>query len=346
MNTANIIERTAKQTIELSFAYSDEDARKEKDFRRWFRWDWSIGVAFYGLWKVFDRNGDRNLADSIKKWIDLHINEIDSVCVNTCALLPSVARIYDLYGGKNYADLINTFDNYVMVKADRVPSGAIAHSVIGNTLDGQVWADTLFMSVLYLAERAVATGKQEYADEVYRQLRLHVESLYDDGLFYHGWDDRNRMHMGVKWGRGNAWVTVSTVEIIDLLGKRFPEMESILCRLRAQVESLSKYQDSTGMWRTVIDDPKSYFETSVTAGVAYSVLKGIRLNLLDKSYSVMAEKAVMGLISKIDDRGNVEGGSTGTPIKESPDAYNSIPIRVTPFTQGLALMALCEADEI
>jgi unsaturated rhamnogalacturonyl hydrolase len=58
----------------------------------------------------------------------------------------------------------------------------------------------------------------------------------------------------------------------------------------------------------------------------------------------MAQKAIQALVAKIDDEGNVLGGSSGTAIKENVAEYNAVPLAVTPFTQGLALMALCAAS--
>jgi unsaturated rhamnogalacturonyl hydrolase len=78
--------------------------------------------------------------------------------------------------------------------------------------------------------------------------------------------------------------------------------------------------------------------------VAAGVLKGIRLGLIDDRYEEMAQKAIQALVAKIDDEGNVVGGSSGTAIKENVAEYNAVPLAVTPFTQGLALMALCAAS--
>ena len=115
-------------------------------------------------------------------------------------------------------------------------------------------------------------------------------------------------------------------------------------RLRHQLAALEQLQDADGYWRTVLDHLETYAESSVTAGLAYGVLKGIRLGLLPSSYATMAERAIKAVLNNIDGEGNVLRGSSGTPIKQNVAGYMQVPFAITPFTQGLALMALCEFE--
>jgi unsaturated rhamnogalacturonyl hydrolase len=48
--------------------------------------------------------------------------------------------------------------------------------------------------------------------------------------------------------------------------------------LRRQVDALVPLQDpESGLWRTLIDDPTSYIETSGTAGFVGGILMAIRM---------------------------------------------------------------------
>ncbi len=340
-----LLAKTAQRTIDLSFTYSEADTATYKEAARWIRWDWSIGVAFYGLWKAYDLTKDETYLLKMKQWIEQRIaDEPKVICVNTNALLTTILRLEQLFDESRYRDLLERFDRYLFEQAPRVPCGAIAHTVVDRDYTGEVWADTLFMSVIYLVQRGLALQHEKYLREAINQLSLHIKCLFDPkiGLFYHGWDDLRQKQLGVKWGRGNAWITVSTIEIVGAIPFDFPEKQLILERLDQQLDALEKLQDETGLWRTVLDYPDTYFETSVTAGVAYGVLKGIRLGLVDRKHQNMALKALTALIAKIDGSGNVVGGSSGTPIKNDALEYNKIPLAVTPFTQGLALMSLSE----
>jgi unsaturated rhamnogalacturonyl hydrolase len=109
------------------------------------------------------------------------------------------------------------------------------------------------------------------------------------------------------------------------------------------ISGLEKLQTPDGFWRTVLNEPDSYRETSVTAGGVFGVLRGIRPGLVDTRFKPMAERALAALRAKINDQGDVNDGSCGTPIMAGPADYNKVPPALTPFTQGLALMALNES---
>lgn len=341
-NMRKIIERTLK--LSCSFTQKDVDD-KVRDAWRWYNWDWNMGVAFYGIWKAYGFLREDRYLSHIKEWIDARIDDgIKVLCVNTCAPMTTVLQMQKLYSCDKYENLCRRFDDYLMNKIPKTPSGAFSHTVVGGSNEGQVWADTLFMSIIYLAQRGITIGNRSYVEEAAKQLNLHVKRLLDDntGLFYHGWNDIEKKPMGIKWGRGNAWVAASLVEILEIVNFDIPNKDELLRILDSQLASFEKFQCSDGFWRTVVDNVDTYKETSVTAGVSYAVLKGIRLGIVDKKYLAMAQKASNAVISKIDEEGNVQGGSSGTPIKENALAYNNIPYAVTPFTQGLALMLLCE----
>ncbi|SFJ81348.1 Glycosyl Hydrolase Family 88 [Paenibacillus sp. UNC496MF] len=54
----------------------------------------------------------------------------------------------------------------------------------------RIWADTVFMAVLFLARTARMAGDPRLAEEALEQTLLHLRALQDDetGLLYHGWN--------------------------------------------------------------------------------------------------------------------------------------------------------------
>ncbi len=344
--TQETIAKIARQTLALAFHQTETHvANHEFNSRRWHQWDWSMGVGFYGLWKAYDLAPDDAYITKMKEWIDVRKDRgIPAICVNTNALLTTVLRLHQRHPEECYESLCRVFDDYLLKTAPRVPCGALAHTTIESRNSGEIWADTLFMSVIYATQRSLLLNDREYMQEALRQMILHVQNLYDvdSGLFYHGWNDVEKRPLGAKWGRGNAWVVVSAMEILEFVPFDFPEKQDLLDRLHHQLAALKLLQDDDGCWRTVLDHPETYPESSVTAGVAYGVLKGIRLGLVPRGYGPMAQRAIEGLLKNIDDEGSVLHGSFGTPVKRDVADYNLVPYAITPFTQGLALMALCE----
>lgn len=345
-NIRETVARIAQQTLALAFDSRDPTvANHAFDPRRWQQWDWSMGVGFDGLWQAYDLTHDDTYLARMKEWIDARIDAgIPAICVNTSALLTTVLRLHQRHPEERYEKLCRVFDDYILNTGPRARSGALVHTTIQSSYAEQIWADTLFMSVVYATERSLVLNDRAYLQEAIRQLVLHVQNLCDadSGLYFHGWDDADKVPLGARWGRGNAWVIVSAMEILELVHVDFPEKHDLLSRLRHQVASLQRLQDTEGCWRTVLDHPETYAETSVTAGVAYGVLKGVRLGLLENNYAPMARRAIQALLTHVDNAGNVLHGSSGTAIKPNVAEYNVVPYAITPFTQGLTLLALCE----
>jgi unsaturated rhamnogalacturonyl hydrolase len=343
-----LLRKVALYTVRKANSVTDEDASRDKDDRRWIRWDWSMGVGFYGVLRAYERLKDAYLTEKTRKWVDTRLDKIENVCVNTCGVMPAVLYLSSFHKTDSYEALCQTFDDYVNRNALRTPCGAIAHSVIGSELPGEIWADTLFMAVLYMAKRGAALGNKAMALEARRQLLLHIQMLRDEtsGLFFHGYDDLAQKPLGAFWGRGNAWVLAAAVEIMEtpdiFYGEAASEKEQILSVLDSLLDALGRHQNPNGTFNTVINDRETCEEMSVTAGVAFGTAKGIRKGWVDKRHGAMGAAALSALEAHIDSSGSVQKGSTGTPIKKDALEYNVVPYHETPFTQGLALMALVE----
>ncbi|HZG76284.1 MAG TPA: glycoside hydrolase family 88 protein [Paenibacillus sp.] len=338
-----IVDTVAERTLQLSRKYAE--AERDPVHWRWARWDWSMGVAFYGLCAAAAKRNRSDWVEEMRRWVDDRLERGASVPnVNSTALLHTLLHLDPAGEHPTYADVCRRFDRYLMHEQARTPSGAIPHALPGQGFDDQIWADTLFMSVLYLARRGAELGEERYTREAVSQLLLHMTRLRDNvsRLYTHGWDDVLGKPLGSLWGRGNAWVAISAVEILQYVPDS-PDKSAILSLLQEQLEALEALQAENGMWRTVLDREGSYQETSVTVGIAFAVAKGIRLGMVDRRFEEMGHKALRAVSERIDAEGNVLEASTGTAIQSGPEGYNAIPFDVTPFTQGLTLMALCES---
>jgi len=340
------LNKVIKQTFNLAFKYNEEDLKKnDKHINRWYNWDWGMGAAFYGIFEANKYLNNSEYTKLIKKWIDFRIKDkIQTLCINTCALMTSVLKLNEQFKDYNYEKLSVDFDEYLFKTAPRVFNKAYVHTVINKIFLGKVWADTLFMACIYLAEKGRSNNKHIYYNESINQLYYHMKCLLDPdkNLFYHCWNDLQKIREGVIWGRGNAWVLISTIEILELINVDFPEKEEIKVIIKNFIKSLVKYQDKSGLWHTVIDRKDSYLEVSASAGFAYGILKGVRLGLFDPEFKEAGNKAIIAIKKNIDSDGNVLNGSSGTSVKESAEEYNNIPYEITPFTQGLMILALTE----
>jgi len=176
------------------------------------------------------------------------------------------------------------------------------------------------------------------------QYRLHVEKQQtENGLFYHAWDEGKNHVIGCQWARGNAWAAIVAVELLEMLPADHKDRLSISQSLNRQLAGLAVCQDLSGLWTTVLTESWTYLETSAAAGIAYAVLKGIRLGFVAPSYSTMGERAWRASLAHVDYNGVFRGVSAGTGVQNHPGEYHVIAAdRLEGYGQGLLLMMLSE----
>ncbi len=284
-------------------------------------WSWGDSVLMYAMVSLHRETGRQRYFDYARAWIDHHLAEGFYVAYNdNCPPGIALVHLYEQTGEEAYLEAAGTIVDYLFNVAQRTSDGGINH--MGWLSDKQLWVDSLFMFGIFLAEMGRVTGGSDYFDEMVRQVRIFTDHLLDPEfrLYRHMWDDPDQQTVPeepVFWARGNAWVLVSLVELLERLPadhEARSEMEAILVRLAA---GLSSWQDETGLWWTVLNRPgEAYTETSASALIAYGMAKGARLGLLDSAFLGRAQKAMRGLAGRlyIDCRGllHVAGTSYGT----------------------------------
>jgi unsaturated rhamnogalacturonyl hydrolase len=113
----------------------------------------------------------------------------------------------------------------------------------------------------------------------------------------------------------------------------------------SQARALAPLQAPDGLWRTILDDPSSYTETSASAAIAYAWLKALRLGVLGGEFRAAALKAARGVVAKIDADGTVLGVSHGTSVGMDAGHYRSIRVAPTAYGQGLTFLLLTELQK-
>jgi unsaturated rhamnogalacturonyl hydrolase len=202
------------------------------------------------------------------------------------------------------------------------------------------------MVVLFLAAHGRTTGRAELVEEARRQVLVHIRHLADreTGLWFHGWSFAERANFArARWCRGNAWAIAGLIDYLDIAGEAGGVRDFLLGCLATHADALIALQDASGGWRTLLDDPSSYLETSGTAGIAYGLLRGARLGHFGPQAKAAGLKALGFVIDCIGEGGTVEGVSYGTRMGRDLQFYRDIPIHPTGYGQALALLLLTEA---
>ena len=310
-------------------------------------WEWPQGVAMYAMMKVYQAQKDPAVLEEIRAWYQGHIDRgLPGRNINTTAPMLGLVMLYEETGNENYVPVISQWAQWIMTGLPRTEEGGFQHLTSDCINEQQLWDDTLFMTVLFLYRAGIALKQPQWCDEARYQFLLHIKYLHctQNGLWYHGWCFLGRHHFGEAfWARGNSWFTAGAVDFVEWLPESDPVRRNVLETWKEQCRALAACQDSrTGLWHTLLDHADSYLETSASAAIAYGLLKGVRLGLLDAQYEKVARKALDGVLTQIEPDGTVGGVSYGTPMGMDLDFYRNVPIRATAYGQGLTFLMLTE----
>ncbi|KAF8076227.1 glycoside hydrolase family 105 protein [Lyophyllum atratum] len=319
------------------------------DTKGWNDWEWTHGIGLYGLLKFHEITGDENALNIALVWFRDRFAVGTTKNVNTMSPLLTAAYLHEA-GKANFLVHLDSWAEWAMYDMPRTEEGGLQHITYLVDNHQQLWDDTLMMTVLPLAKIGLVLGRKEYIEEAKRQFLVHIKYLQDQqtGLWFHGWTFDGRHHFAkARWGRGNCWVTVAIPDFIEMLN--LPASDGVrmflVSALIAQVNALVSCQDpSTGLWRTILDDPTSYLEASASAGFAYGILKALRLRLIPKEerYTNAANKAIQGVLANISEKGELRQVSFGTPVFDDIESYRKIPLTSMPYGQSLGLLACTE----
>ncbi|WP_440903382.1 glycoside hydrolase family 88/105 protein [Catenovulum sp. SX2] len=340
-NLVNITDETGEFLLKL------EDGRII-DTKGWNDWEWTHGIGLYGLLKYWDITGDDKAREIIEKWFaDRFAEGTPTKNVNTMSPFLTLAYIQERTGNRSYLPYLDVWAEWIMDGIPRTEENGIQHIVFNSENYQQMWDDTLMMSVMPLAKIGLLLDRPEYVEEAKRQFMLHIKYLADrkTGLWFHGWTFDGRHNFAdALWARGNSWVTIAIPEFIELLdlpphdGLRMFLIET----LEAQVKALVETQHESGLWHTLLDDPNSYLEASAAAGFAYGILKAVRKGYIDEKYQESAIKAIKAVVENIDETGELQQVSFGTPVFDDLQGYRDIPLTSMPYGQSMAILALVE----
>lgn len=306
-------------------------------------WDWSCGVAYYGISQAYEVTKNEEYLSMLKDWTDEYIElGLPNWTVNTCAMGHAMLTLYEATGEQKYMDIIMSKVDYLRNHALRFGDRVLQHTVsINNDFPEQAWADTLFMAAFFLLRVGIMQKDEEIIEDALNQYYWHIKYLQDPStsLWYHGYNNINKDHMsGFYWARANAWAAYTMSQV----GKRlpqcylYPKYLDVECSLRDQLAALKLLQTENGLWRTILDDVDSYEEISASCGIAAAMVEN--RNPLHTKY---IQKAIDGVLSNITADGRVLNVSGGTAVMRDLEGYRNVPKEWTQgWGQGLALTFL------
>ena len=235
------------------------------------------------------------------------VNELNIDNVNAGKTL---FELFDLTGKEKYRKAIDLVYSQV-AQMPRTKEGNFWHK---NIYPDQVWLDGLYMCQPFYMEYETRFHDKKNYDDIFRQF-FNVEKNMRDpktGLYYHGYDASKKAFWCDKetglsqnfWLRALGWYSMA---LLDTLSKCEPgeeykaEYDNLKKVFVDLIDSMLKFQDESGMWYQLPalgGREPNYLETSGSAIMAYSLLKGVRLGFLPESYRAYGLKAFQGICDR------------------------------------------------
>ena len=206
----------------------------------------------------------------------------------------------------------------------------------GYTWQNRLWMDDMYMITSIQAQAWNVTGNRSYIDRSAHEMVYYLDRIQlQNGLFYHAPDSP------FIWGRANGWMAAGMPLLLQNLPDDNSNKPRIMDSYKLMMESLKKFQGADGMWRQLIDKENFWNETSCTAMFTYAMIVGIKNNWLSSdNYGSVIGKAWNGLLTYIEENGDVREVCVGTPKSDNEDFYYQRP-RKTGDYHGQAPVLWC-----
>lgn len=247
----------------------------------------------------------------------------------------SLRILRDLTGKECYVSAVNRA--YAFLKQyPRTETGNFWHKDI---YPNQVWLDGLYMAMPFYAKMLTECGDDCW-DDIIDQFVSADHLLWDEnsGLYVHGcdvsrkadWADPKTGKSQSVWCRAEGWYLMALVDVYELAELNTKRAGDLKKLLRKAVDGILQYQDpNTGMFFQVVDQadfPGNYPETSGSSMIAYALMKGARLGMLDASFWIRGSKILDGIrdnyLSHDENGWHLDGICASAGLGKGPDPHN------------------------
>ena len=298
-------------------------------------WNYIDGCMTSSLIEMYKTTKEEKYIEFVKKFVDYYVFEdgsirgydpnhfsTDDVCESRILF-----DLYDLTHDEKYNKAIDK-TYWQVLNQPRTKEGNFWHKKI---YPHQIWLDGLYMMQPFSTRYQTIKGNKDYSDIV-NQFKNVRTLMFDETkkLYYHGYDSSKSMFWANKetglsknfWLRSIGWFTVGLIDVYDymddengrqIIKELFVELKSEnaeLAFISDEAKTKKKWLEenqsllyfSTSKMFYQLPDKKevegNYLETSGSSMIAYALLKGSRLNVLDKSYQEKGIEIFNGICKK------------------------------------------------
>ena len=276
-------------------------------------WNYIDGCMMTALLSLHDITGEQRYFDFVESFISSFVNESGAIRtykqeghalddINEGRVL---FQLYRMTGKEKYRKAAD-FLHGELCQQPRTHEGSWWHKQI---YPNQVWLDGIYMAQPFSALYQKYFGSGDYSD-VISQINTVRQHMRDPvtGLYYHGYDasrqafwcDRETGLSQNFWLRAIGWFSVALADLCEIIPER--DAEPLKAVYRDLMRDILPYSDSdSGMYYQVVNRPDvegNYLETSGSSMIAYAMLKGSRLGILDKEFGDYGEKTFAGILDR------------------------------------------------
>lgn len=281
-------------------------------------WNYIDGCMMNSLMALYEVTGDKKYLNFVKNYVDYYVSEDgtsilgynkENYSTDDVAESRILFDLYKYFGEEKYKNAIDLTYSQILTHP-RTKEGNFWHKKI---YPNQVWLDGLYMmQVFYMRYETTFNGYKNYAD-IKKQYKNVHDIMFNPkkGLHYHGYDSSRESFWCDKetglsknfWLRACGWHMVSLVDILGYMDEQIYEDYAFYkALLKETVDGILQYLDKdNNMFYQVIDKGSkegNYLETSGSAMVAYTILKGVRLRALPERYQEIGLKIFDGICAK------------------------------------------------
>ena len=277
-------------------------------------WNYIDGCMMTSLYTIYKLRGEKRYLDFIDNFIDYYVYEDGNVRgyeLETYNVdnLNEGRVLFDLYaetGKDKYLKAIELLHRQVLGQP-RTEYGNFWHKKI---YPDQVWLDGLYMAQVFYTRYETQFNGGKNLEDIVKQFENVYAHMYDKRkkLYYHGWDctkkafwsDRETGLSKNFWLRAVGWYTVGLVDAIGYFPDGAQGLKERLNRIfGSTLEGLEQYVDADKDMFWQVEKKKkregNYLETSGSAMIAYAMMKGARLGLVDKRFAATGRRIFEGI---------------------------------------------------
>lgn len=309
-----IAELIEKSTIEVP-VWNIEKARGNG---KGAGWNYVDGCMILAMLEIYQVTGEKEYYDFADAFIDYRVAEdgtiagyhVEEYNIDSVNAGKTLFALYALNGKEKYRKAIDLIYSQIQTQP-RTEEGNFWHKKI---YPNQVWLDGLYMGQpFYMEYETKFNGKKNYQD-IFDQFSNVVKHMRDEktGLYYHAYDASKKAFWCDKqtglsrnfWLRAIGWYSMAVLDTLSKCepGEEYQEEYDNLKKVFVQLmQDMLKFQAENGMWYQLPalgGKEPNYLETSGSAIMAYSLLKGVRLGFLPEEYREYGIRAFQGICDK------------------------------------------------